>query len=195
MWHLGQVSGLHSASVKWESSNLPLRAVGRIQQDDISVTEYIAVAALFFSNTNFPPTPFASPHQGWHFRLGPEHCQLPLGIRKVSFPETDKVQTTLVLKLQFLIRCKAPFSPGLRSKSGTVTCSWGMGVCFHTLGVPPPIALTLLGLQQEGQKGKGQNSPVNELVPPSPAWQMSKPWFCLPWALQCLLSDPARWGL
>lgn len=147
MWHLGQVNGLHSASVKWESSNLPLRAVGRIKRDDTSVTEYIAVVALFFSTTNFPPTPFASPHQGWHFRLGPEHCQSPLGIGKVSSPETDKVQTTLILKLQFLIQCKALLFPKLRPKPGTVTCSRGTKVCFHTLGVPPPIALTLLGLQ------------------------------------------------
>lgn len=109
------------------------------------------------------------------FQAGPRALPLTLRYEKSLIPETDKVQTALILKLQFLIQCKAPLFPRLRPKPAFE--EWGGG-CFRTLGVPPPIALTLLGLQEEGGKGKGQNSPVNELVPPSPAWQMSKPWFC-----------------
>ena len=74
------------------------------------MTEYAAVTALFFQPQPFGLFPLHPPAP-WHLRLSPEHSQSPLGIGRLSFPETDKLQSSLILTLQFLMHFKAPYSP------------------------------------------------------------------------------------
>lgn len=113
--------------------------------------EYIAVTALFFSTTASPLTPFAPSTPGWHLQLSPELSQSPLGVR-TSFPETDKVQTSLILKLQFLIQFKAPLFPQLRLRNLQL---WGISSLSDLLShlpdrFPPPQGCN----RKEGKKPK-----------------------------------------
>lgn len=119
--------------------------------------------ALIFLHHNLSAHPLCSLPHGTASQAEPR--ALPSGVRKVPFTEIDKVQTTLVLKLQFLIQFKLPLFPQLRPEPGSVTCSWENGVHFFALRVLPPLALTVLRLRQEGGKeGKGPNGLVDEVV-------------------------------
>lgn len=85
----------------------------------------------------------------------PEHCQSPVGLREVSSSGSDEVQTTLILKLQFVIQFKAPLSFPSSGPRRLSSPKLGEGGC-SSLRVPPPLTPTG-GLQPGGEeKGKAK---------------------------------------